>query len=85
MGALCVLLHHTLAMPTATRRGAPVVMENIPQAGAGTSGVSAAAPGPTVHADETFDVKIQRGVNYALGVLCDTKPCAPGDKVGVLA
>lgn len=45
------------------------------------SGTSPSGLGPSVHADETFAVKIERGVPYALGVLCDPHPCAPGDKV----
>jgi hypothetical protein len=40
-----------------------------------------AAAGPTVHAESFFEVKIERGIPYALGVLCDPKPCAPGDAV----
>jgi hypothetical protein len=41
----------------------------------------AAAAGPTVHAESFFEVKIERGIPYALGVLCEPKPCAPGDPV----
>ena len=57
---------------TATAAGLSLVALSL---GAAAAAADVPPPPPTVHSDATFAVDARLGVPYAMGVLCDPKPC----------